>query len=234
MRLASLFSGGKDSTSAVLKSINNGHQVVCLVTILPQSEESTLLHFPNIEFTKLQSESMDIPQLFAKSNSNIIKDEIQLLEKNLAKVKKKYKIDGIVHGGILSGYQKKHYSHICESLALKLVSPLWHKDQKVYMKNLIEEGFRFIITSVSAGGLDDSWLGKEVTKNNLETLEELSKNHGFNINFEGGEAETFVIDCPLFTYPIEIIKSKKIWDGYRGRFEIMEANLVYSARKSKK
>jgi len=234
MKLASLFSGGKDSTFAILKSIRDGNKVVCLVTLQPKSDESTLLHFPNIEFTKLQSKSMGIPQIFATSTSINIKDEIMLLEKNLVKAIKNYNIDGIVHGGILSDYQKKHYSATCESLNLKLISPLWHKDQKTYMKNLIEEGFRFIITSVSAGGLDDSWLGKEVTKKNLETLEKLSKNYGFNMNFEGGEAETFVIDCPLFLYPIEIVKSKKSWDGYRGRFEITDANLVYSARKSKK
>ena len=40
------------------------------------------------------------------------------------------------------------------------------------------------------------------------------------------KAETLVIDCPLFSYPISIQKSKKIWDGYRGRFEIEEAKLV--------
>ena len=53
----------------------------------------------------------------------------------------------------------------------------------------------------------------------------LSTKHGFNLTFEGGEAETFVLDCPLFFCPIKIIKANKIWDGYRGRFEITEAVL---------
>ncbi|KKL70694.1 hypothetical protein LCGC14_2102370, partial [marine sediment metagenome] len=57
-----------------------------------------------------------------------------------------------------------------------------------------------------------------------------SKKYGFNLSFEGGEAETFVTDCPLFSYPIKIVKSKKIWDGYRGRFEILDAELDYRAR----
>jgi diphthamide synthase (EF-2-diphthine--ammonia ligase) len=65
-------------------------------------------------------------------------------------------------------------------------------------------------------------------------LEKLSQKHGFNLSFEGGEAETFVIDCPLFLQPIKIEKSKKIWDGYRGRFEILEAKLDNNARFAKK
>jgi len=52
----------------------------------------------------------------------------------------------------------------------------------------------------------------------------------FKFNFEGGEAETIVVDGPLFSHPIKIIKSRKFWDGYRGRFEILDAKLDYSAR----
>ncbi|MDX1533669.1 MAG: ATP-binding protein, partial [Nitrosopumilaceae archaeon] len=90
---------------------------------------------------------------------------------------------------------------------------------------LLEDGFKFIIASVSSDGLDDSWLGKEIDSENLVQLEKLSKKYGFNLNFEGGEAETLVIACPLFSKQIVIQKSHKVWDGYRGRFEIEEAKI---------
>ena len=83
--------------------------------------------------------------------------------------------------------------------------------------------------TVSSDGLDDTWLGKLVTKSDVETLKHLSEKFGFNLNFEGGEAETFVIDCPLFSNSIKINESKKIWNGYRGRFEIVDAELKYNA-----
>jgi diphthamide synthase (EF-2-diphthine--ammonia ligase) len=60
-------------------------------------------------------------------------------------------------------------------------------------------------------------------------LKHLSKKFGFNLNFEGGEAETFVINCPFFSNPIKINKFEKNWDGYRGRFEIVDAELNYNA-----
>ena len=88
------------------------------------------------------------------------------------------------------------------------------------MNELINSGFKFILTSVSSDGLDEAWLGKIITASDLSKLGELSEKYGFNLNFEGGEAETFVVDCPLYSYPIQITKSKKIWDGYRGTLEI--------------
>ena len=230
MKVASLFSGGKDSTYSIYKAKQEGHQIRCLITILPLSEESMLLHFPNIELTKLQSKSMGIPQIYIESRSNETETEVNLIEKILAKAKSEYDLEGLVHGGILSKFQKNIFDRVCSKLNLKLISPLWQKEQIEYMKNLIESNFNFIITSVSADGLDEKWLGKEITIQDLEKLDQLSKKYGFNINFEGGEAETIVIDCLLFSHPIMILKSRKIWDGIRGRFEILDAELDYRAR----
>jgi len=224
MKLAALFSGGKDSAYSIFKTIQDGNSVECLVTIFPNSEESMLLHYPNIQITKIQSSSMGIPQIYVESPSEDIAYETDLLRKVLSEAKKQYQIEGLVQGGILSEFQRKNFDQVCKSLNLKLISPVWNQDQKIYMKKLLDSKFRFILSSVSADGLDDTWLGKEITKENLESLEKLSEKYGFNLNFEGGEAETLVIDCPLFSHPINIIKSKKIWDGYRGRLEI-EAKL---------
>ena len=71
------------------------------------------------------------------------------------------------------------------------------------MKELLEENFEYIISSVSSDGLDDSWLGQIIDKNRLENLKKLQKQYGFNLNFEGGEAETFVINCPLFAKSLD-------------------------------
>jgi len=230
MQLAALFSGGKDSTYSIYKAKLEGHQVVCLITIHPHSDESMLLHFPNTQLTKLQSESMNIPQLTIESNSNDPNSESKILEEILKKAKNKHGIEGVVHGGISSKYQKKFFTNVCAKLQLKIISPLWQKNEKEYMQNLIESKFRFIIVSVTSSGLDDSWLGKEITQSELLNLEKLADKHGFNLNFEGGEAETLVIDCPIFSFPLKIVKAKKIWDGYRGRFEILEAQLDHHAR----
>ena len=229
MKLASLFSGGKDSTYAIHLTKKQGHDIVCLLSVFPKSEESHLLHHPNLKWTKLQSESMNIPQLTIHSNADETSDELIVIEKLLQNAKDNFQIDGLVHGGIKSKFQKEKFETLCLKLNLVCIAPLWEMDPKKYMNELIDSNFDFMMITVSSDGLDDQWLGKLILKSDIAILNNLSDKFGFNLNFEGGEAETFVIDCPLFSNPIKVNEFTKNWDGYRGRFEIVDAELNYNA-----
>ena len=230
MKLAALFSGGKDSTYSIYKAKQMGHDVKCLITVFPKSANSHLLHFPNIELTKLQSETLKIPQIISLTNNDDSSEEMIVLKTLLDKAKFDFKIEGLVHGGISSEFQKKCFEKICKENDLKIITPLWKINAKEYMNELIVSNFKFILTSVSSDGLDERWLGKIISAHDILQLNKLSDKYGFNLNFEGGEAETFVVDCPLYSHPININKSKTIWDGYRGRFEIEDAGLDSNAR----
>ena len=229
MNLGSLFSGGKDSTYAIYMAQKQGHKVTCLLSVFTKSEESHLLHHPNLQWTKLQSESMKIPQLTINSTSDETDDELSALENLLKKAKEQFHIEGLVHGGIKSQFQKEKFETQCTKLDLVAVAPLWSTEPEQYMNDLLKSNFNFIMITVSSDGLDDTWLGKQISKTDVDKLKHLSEKFGFNLNFEGGEAETFVIDCPLFSNSIKINESKKTWDGYRGRFEIVDAELKYNA-----
>ena len=229
MNLGSLFSGGKDSTYAIYLAQKQGHEVTCLLSVFAKSEESHLLHHPNLQWTKLQSESMKIPQLTIHSASDETDDELFALETLLKNAKEQFHIEGLVHGGINSQFQKEKFETLCLKLDLIVVTPLWNAKPEQYMNDLFDSNFVFIMITVSSDGLDDTWLGKTISKSDIDTLRDLSDKFGFNLNFEGGEAETFVVNCPLFANSIKINQAKKIWDGYRGRFEIMDAELNYNA-----
>ena len=225
MKLASLFSGGKDSTYSIYKARQMGHSTECLITAFPKSSDSKLLHFPAIKLTELQSKTMKIQQITSELNSDETIDQMSVLEILIEKAKKDFEVEGIVHGGISSKFQKKSFENICQKNNLEIITPLWKTNPKEYMSELINSGFKFILTSVSSDGLDESWLGKIISGLDMIKLSNLSIEYGFNLNFEGGEAETFVVDCPLYSHPIQITKSEKIWDGYRGILKIDSANL---------
>jgi ABC transporter with metal-binding/Fe-S-binding domain ATP-binding protein len=229
MKLACLFSGGKDSTYAIHLAKKQGHDIVCLLSIFTKSEESHLLHYPNLKWTKLQSESMNIPQLTIHSNSDETNDELIVMEKLLQNAKEQFQIEGLVHGGIKSKFQKEKFETLCLKLNLVSIAPLWKTEPEKYMNELLDSDFHFMMITVSSDGLDEQWLGKLISKFDIKILNNLSDKFGFNLNFEGGEAETFVIDCPLFSNPIKINEFIKNWDGYRGRFEIVDAELNYNA-----
>jgi len=229
MKLACLFSGGKDSMYSIHLAKKQGHEIVCLLSIFTKSEESHLLHHPNLKWTKLQSESMNIPQLTINSNSDDTLDELIAMEKLLEDAKEKFQINGLVHGGIKSKFQKDKFETLCTKLNLVSFSPLWNSEPKKYMNDLLDSNFHFMMITVSSDGLDDQWLGKLISRSDLDLLNNLSDKFEFNLNFEGGEAETFVVNCPLFSNSIKINDYTKNWDGYRGRFEIVDAELNYNA-----
>jgi predicted ATP pyrophosphatase (TIGR00289 family) len=172
---------------------------------------------------------MNIPQLTASSNSDDTDDELITMENLLQNAKDQFQIDGLVHGGIKSKFQKEKFETLCLKLNLASIAPLWETEPKKYMNDLLDSDFNFMMMTVSSDGLDEQWLGKLISKSDIEILNNLSGKFGFNLNFEGGEAETFVIDCPLFSNPIKINQFTKNWDGYRGRFEIVDAELNYNA-----
>lgn len=224
MRLAALYSGGKDSTYAIYRARQAGHQVSCLLTIHPASADSPLLHHPGTAYTHLQSRSMGIPLLDAKADSVADTDENAALSNLVEQAIQQYQITGLVHGGLRSVYQRRRFEKICQMYDLEPVSPLW-QPKDTYLQSVICDRFQFVVISVSAGGLDQTWLGRVVDLNGARCLDQLARMHGLAPDFEGGEAETFVVDCPLFACPIMLCGCPH-WNGYTGRFEIVEAAIV--------
>lgn len=226
LKVACLFSGGKDSTFSLYMAKQLKLSIKCLLTLIPYSEDSYLFHYPNIWITKIQSQALQIPIITKKIYSSSIDEECKELDKLIEKAKNEFHINGIVHGGISSNFQKNKFNKICKKHGLKLISPLWQIDQYDYMNKLLTNNFIIQIIGVSAMGLEANWLGTNITPENLQTLIFLSKKYGFNISFEGGEAETLVLDCPIFKKRLEIRKSKTRWDGQRGIVEISDIVLL--------
>ncbi|ABK77055.1 ATPase of the PP-loop superfamily [Cenarchaeum symbiosum A] len=231
MRLAALFSGGKDSAYSAYRAIQEGHTVACLVSAAPVSPDSMLFHAPNTHITGLQAISMGIPRICARSGPSDADSEEKLLAESLLFARDEYRIQGVVHGGLSSAFQKRHFEGACGSAGLEAVAPLWGLEPGQYMRSLVDDGFRFIITAVSAGGLGARWLGREIGRREIDELGRISARHGLGLAFEGGEAETLVVDCPLFSREIRILRSRGSWDGCRGIFEIEAAGLSRHARR---
>ena len=76
MRLGCLFSGGKDSTYAIYESIRHGHEISCLLTLFPPSNESLLFHFPNVYITPLVAKAIRLPHLVSSVKGTDLKCEL--------------------------------------------------------------------------------------------------------------------------------------------------------------
>ena len=225
MRIAALFSGGKDSTFALYWAIKKGHEVKCLMTLSPKRKDSYMFHFPNIEFAKYQAGAMGIPILTA-STSGEKEKELEDLIRIIKKAKKKYRIEGVAAGAVASEYQKTRVEKICSNLGLECLAPYWKANPEEYMKSIIDSGFEVIITGVYAEGLTPEMLGQRIDSKMLDKLIQLNKKYKIHIAGEGGEYETFVADAPIFKKRIVIEKAEKVMETKStGYLRIMKVRL---------
>jgi len=203
MRVCALFSGGKDSSYALHWAVLKGFEVPCLLTLRPARVDSWMFHYPNISWTRYQAEAMGIPQVIHDTSG--IKDlELEDLREAFISVKRRFGVDGVVTGALLSDYQRMMINIVAKDVGLKVYSPLWRKNQVNYLRDLYRHGFRFVLTSINTMGLSPRLLGKVLTIDDIEYLINSALRYGFNPALEGGEGETFVVDAPLFKYELLI------------------------------
>ena len=199
--LACLFSGGKDSTLALHKIYESGKSIDLLITMVSENDFSYMFHKPNVDFTSMQAEALGIRQVFAYT-----KGEKELELADLKKVLSENKIDILITGATASMYQKIRIDDICKELNIAHESPLWLIDGLAELTELAND-FNIIITRVAADGLDNSYLGSRIDNELIKKLQALRDKKRISLTFEGGEAESFALDGPLFKKSLRIKKS---------------------------
>lgn len=225
MRVAALYSGGKDSTFATWIAEQQGFDVVVLVNVKPEMEYSWMYHSVNVDYVKLQADAMEKPLLQVESSGEKEK-ELADLKKALEAAIGSYGIEGVVAGALRSDYQKSRIDRVSEELGLRTFAPLWRIEPFKVLKELVEFGFKVLFVGVFAAGFDQGWLGRELDSEALRDLKSLVERWQIDPCGEGGEYETFVYDAPLFKKRIKITKAEKAWMGDHGVLNILSAELV--------
>ena len=221
LRVAALVTGGKDSALALHRTLKRGDEVKHLVTMVPQREDSWMFHYPNIHMADLFAQAVGIPLVKAET-SGIKEAELTDLKQVLARLD----VDAIVTGAIFSQYQKKRVDEICQELGLKHISPLWHEAPLELLKEIVTLKMETIFVGVYAYGFDETWLERKINEDTIKDLVELNRKFQVSLVGEGGEYETLVLDAPFFKKKIQLIETKKIWEGQSGYSIVKKAVLV--------
>jgi diphthine-ammonia ligase len=224
MRLGVLFSGGKDSTLALHMAAEK-EEVVCLITLVSQNEESYMFHTPNINLTKLQAEALGLP-LISRVTQGRKEEELKDLEQAITEAINQHHIEGVVTGAVESVYQAERVQRICNHLDIWCFNPLWKRNQRQLLEELVEKRFNAIISGIFAYPLDETWLGKQLNTDLIGRLVELEKKFSISPSGEGGEIETTVLDAPLFKKKIEVLDYTVEAKGNSGVLKITNAKLV--------
>lgn len=215
MKVVGLLSGGKDSCFNIIKCIEYGHELVCLANLAPPTDitgeemNSFMYQTSGTSAIDYQAQCFEVPlirhiiggkSLIQSMGYNRTEgDEVEDLYLLLLKVKNLYPdIEGVSCGAILSNYQRNRVENICKRLALTPISFLWQRNQEQLLDEMISNGVDAILVKVAGVGLDPyKHLGKKLSQ--MRTLlGTLHGKYGLDICGEGGEYESFVVDCPLF------------------------------------
>jgi len=217
MDVAVLYSGGKDSNLAVEYCLNRNWNIKYLLSVKPTRRDCYLFHYATVEHTKKQAEILGLKHIYVTCDVVDPKLEADIVRK----VVEKNPVDAVVLGGV--GLQVTQIESIQKALRdLKVEAFASHagEDHGVLFKSMIDKGYEIIITQIASDGLKD-WLGKVVTKDNFKLLEEDSITYGFHLGFEGGYADTLVLNSPLFKEKLHVINIKKNFDSeYSGYIEL--------------
>lgn len=224
MNVAVLFSGGKDSTMAVYNALENDDRVEYLLSMRSFNDESYMFHVPNIHLAEMLAEALEIPIIMADTKG-FKEEELEDLKREFIKLKN-LGIEGIYTGALYSNYQKSRIEKLGDQTGLQIISPYWHVNELEYMREIVKLGFEVIISGVFAEGFDSSWLGRKIDEETIDQLVELNERYYINIAFEGGEAETLVVDGPIFKKRLNIVEAQKEWNGDSGLYVVESVELV--------
>jgi ABC transporter with metal-binding/Fe-S-binding domain ATP-binding protein len=217
-----LYTGGKDSTYGLQWAREQGHDVRCLLTIRPHSDDSYMFHVPNIWITEYTSKCVGLP-LLTRESPGVKEEELADLKAILEDAKRKYGIEGVVSGAVASKYQKDRVDRLCSELGLASLAPLWGLTPEEAVRREIAMGLDIRLIGVYAEGLDEKWLGRRLDEN---ALNELVRKKTVSPVGEGGEFESLVVDAPFYKKRLEIVEAEKHFEKGRGTLVIKKVKLA--------
>ncbi|XP_073979888.1 uncharacterized protein isoform X2 [Rhodnius prolixus] len=211
MRVVALISGGKDSCYNMLQCVMAGHQIVALANLKPDNQDeldSFMYQTVGHQGIEFYAEAMNLP-LFRQLTAGVAvqneklytptpEDEVEDLYELLLNVKEQIEIEAVAVGAVLSDYQRLRVENVCTRLNLVPLAYLWRRDQAELLQEMIDSQIDAIVIKVAALGLDPAkHLGLRISEIQPHLIS-MNEKYGLNICGEGGEYETFTLDCPLF------------------------------------
>uniref|UniRef100_A0A096LQQ1 Diphthine--ammonia ligase n=1 Tax=Poecilia formosa TaxID=48698 RepID=A0A096LQQ1_POEFO len=225
MKVVALISGGKDSCYNMMQCVAAGHKIVALANLRPAHTaidelDSYMYQTVGHQAIELYADAMELPLYrrtiqgssldTSRNYSETEGDEVEDLYQLLYLVKEKEAIEAVSVGAILSDYQRVRVENVCLRLGLQPLAYLWRRDQESLLSEMISSDLQAILIKVAAFGLDpEKHLGKSLA-DMQPYLKQLSHKYGVHICGEGGEYETFTLNCPLFKKKIVIDEAETV------------------------
>lgn len=214
------WSGGKDSFFASLKAKEAGYTPAVLLNVLNEEGQISRSHGIPAPILQAQARSLNLPiHLLASSWKDY---ELKFTEA-LKTLKDQYYLSHAVFGDIDLEDHRLWEEKVCYNAGLTAVLPLWQKDRKELVLQMLASGVKTIIVSCNET-MGERFIGEMLTPALIEELESL----GIDPCGETGEYHTLVIDGPSFSFPLDIMVKRKL---HHDQYWFSDLALVNNTKK---
>ena len=200
------WSGGKDSSLALYEIQKQGeYDVKYLLTTLSEEFSRISMHGVREELLEAQAASIGIPlkKVYVAVGSNA--EYEQKMETMLLELKSEG-IEHVIFGDIFLEDLREYRENNLAKVGMKAVFPLWKRDTKELIQQLLELGFRTITCCVNDAFLGEREVGVEIDDEFISSLPENVDPCG-----ENGEFHTFCFEGPIFKSPIKFSIEEKVY-----------------------
>ncbi len=245
LRVASMWTGGKDSYLACQGAISEGNDVTSLINFVFKEAErpkpnrikslagSVLMklskmkpykdvpHEVNPEIIALQAKAMGLPLVQPEISMAGFVDQFKATISKLNPP-----VEGIAWGAEedQAAVHMSMLTPICEELKVKMIFPLKGKGEDQNLADFTQKGYEATIIVVDTDFLGEEWLGRKVDAEFLQAIRNKSKETGTAIS--NIEFHTLVNDAPLFKKRLKVLKSNVIHRKGFAVLNIAKAELV--------
>ena len=201
MKVAVLWTGGKDSALALHKTLKSGHKVAYLATLI--WDKPSLAH--SLSLIKLQSEAMGIPFFWDK----LEKPYFESYRESILEMKTEY---AVVTGDIayVDDFHGNWIDEVCKGTGVQVIKPLWNMDRDAIMRELLDFDFKVVLTQVKEPWMTQDWLGRTLDSDSIKEMQQLRDEKSLDLCGEFGEYHTMTLDAPFFKKIIRISQFQKL------------------------
>jgi len=205
------WSSGKDSAMALQRTLaSSRYEVACLLTTVSEEFHRVSMHGVREQLLEMQAESMGFllqKVMIPYPCPNAVYEE--RMRETLLRWKEKW-VTHVVFGDLFLEDIRRYREEKLALVDLTPVFPVWGRNTAQLAREMIQSGFRAILTCVDPRKLDPNFVGREFDHYLLRDLPE-----GVDPCGENGEFHTFVYDGPLFKKPIPVKVGQRVRrDGF--------------------
>jgi uncharacterized protein (TIGR00290 family) len=214
------WSTGKDSALALHElQKRNEFDILALITTVTDDYNRVSMHGVRRELLHQQAAALGLPLREIGISKNASNDEY---ENKMQQVLVSAQAEGataVVFGDIFLEDLRKYREEKLAQLGLRGIFPLWKRDTHALASEMIDLGFKAIVTCVDTQVLGQEFSGRLIDTQFLQDLPEKIDPCG-----ENGEFHTFAYAGPIFRQPIGFEVGEKVLRD--GRFYYCDLKLV--------